>query len=331
MTKILKIGIIGAGKIVESNHLPVLLNLPSVTVSWLFDKSAERATLVSRMYNIAVINEQELEEKIQSVDICLITVPYGVREPYIRLCASHKKSVYVEKPFATTVPEHLEYNKLFSPPDIAIGFQRRYYPFIKNLKYFIDNKIFGKIISINFNQGYFQLKGGSGFLSDAAMSGGGVIIESAIHTLDQILEFTGSEDLTVGRVKSIIKNGIDYDTQFETQLETGGDHVTVNCHISCLKNLDNGLEIIFENAVISLQPSPDAVCKVKARQGEIIYNISPSGNGSMVSATAAFIYFWQDFVSAVHTRTPNKTSSNSSLLTTKWIEQLYTKIKSAEN
>ena len=156
MSKKINIGIIGAGKIVESIHLPVLLNIQEINVEWIFDKDDNRSALLSSMYPVEKINADSLDEKIAATDLCLIAVPYGVRDSYIRTCAAMKKMVYVEKPFATTTAQHEEYCKLFEPPDIAIGFQRRYYPFVEEIKQIISEGAHGKIRSIHFNQGYFN-------------------------------------------------------------------------------------------------------------------------------------------------------------------------------
>ena len=96
-----KIGIIGAGIIAEFSHIPVLKTIPDVKVQWVFDKNSDRSRLLSDMYGIDIKHEEALEKGIEEVDICLLTVPFGVRIPYIQICADKNKAVYVEKPFAT--------------------------------------------------------------------------------------------------------------------------------------------------------------------------------------------------------------------------------------
>ncbi|MDB5223200.1 MAG: NADH-dependent dehydrogenase family protein [Chitinophagaceae bacterium] len=324
--KNLKVGIIGAGKIVESNHLPALLNIPGISVSWIYDKNNERAKLLSNMYAVNAI--PTWQDKLNNVDICLIATPYGVRDPYIRACAALRKCVYIEKPFATTLHEHHQYAELFDPHHIAIGFQRRYYPFMTDIKYIIKNQLFGKLKTININQGYFQIKGGAGFISDAKLSGGGLIIESAIHTLDQILEFTDAESMDVKEVYSLSKEGIDYDTVFTTKINTRDNSLNVQAHISCLQNLDNGLRLEFEKAIIHFQPSPDCNLFVTTHADNKIFQFKSVSNyyEQAGSVNASFVLFWQDFISAINSHMPNRTNAFASLLITDWIEQLYHKI-----
>lgn len=318
----ISIGIIGCGKIVESNHIPALLNIPGVVIGWVFDKSKSRSSLISEMYGLIAISEQDLEPKISEVDICLLAVPYGVRSSYIRMCAEMNKAIYVEKPFAVTPGEHKEYCDLFPGHKLAVGFQRRYYKTVQDLKDIIQQGIFGKLHSIEFRQGYFQLKGGSGFISNAAMSGGGVIIESAIHTLDQILLFTEASQVDVLELKTISKNGIDYDTVFSGNISSASGEVKYNCHISSLRNLDNGVSLTFENAVVELMPSPASVLNVKGPAETFSLEYKNDKNKAE-SVNHSFVLFWMDFINAYKTGKPNQTSGVSSLLTSEWIGRIY--------
>jgi predicted dehydrogenase len=324
--KEIKIGIIGCGKIVESNHLPALMNIEDVTISWVFDKNEARASLVAEMYNLKPIGEAVLKTQLANIDICLLAVPYGVRSDYIRLCADLGKALYVEKPFATTAKEHSTFCDLFPPYKLAVGFQRRYYKSVQDLKAIIDQEIFGKLRSVKFSQGYFQLKGGTGFISDAAMSGGGVIIESAIHTLDQILQFTEAEDVQVKEARAIYKNGIDYDTHFSGSLNSRKGTVDYTCHISCLRNLDNGLVLQFDNATLQLMPGPAPEIMIKTASGNIQVSHLPLRGNAAENVNKAFVLLWSDFITALRKQESNTTSGVSSMLTSVWIENIYKRI-----
>lgn len=318
----LQVGIIGAGKIVESSHLPVLLSIPEVNVSWIFDKDERRAELINKMYFVRSIPESRLDKNIEEIDICLIALPYGVRGEYIRRCADLNKSVYIEKPFATSVAEHIMYSSMFPIANIAVGFQRRYYPFVTMLEKLIKDQTFGSIKRITFNQGYFQLKGGTTFSSNAKLSGGGVIIESAIHTLDQVLQFCDAEQVDVKELQSIAKNGIDYDTRFISQISNGKETFEVHAHISCLRNLDNGISIEFENRTLSFLPSANVIFY----EGKSRARLQQEGSSTV---NIAFLEFWKEFLNAIRFQQANLTSACSSLLTTEWVEKIYKKINAA--
>ena len=320
-----KVGIIGAGKIVENSHLPVLKNLDNVTVEWVYDINPKRTKLLSRMYNVKPISNWE--QNLSKIDICVITIPYGVRMPYLKAASRLKKSVYVEKPFALSVQEHIDISSRFKPNEIAIGFQRRCYKIAHELKQIIESGIFGSLKNIDFKQGYFTLKGGQGYLSDAKLSGGGVLIESAIHSFDQILNFTAATEVEVDDVNYIQKNGIDYDTTVQSYLTTPIGKIPVTSHISTLRNLNNGLTLSFDHATIKCKLSPDAIINVLSKNGnqfsiENLFN--PQNYPKTINGS--FFLFWGKFIEALNDNTENLTSARSSLLTTTWMEKIYVTI-----
>lgn len=331
LNKILRIGIIGAGSIVENTHLPVLKSNGNISVAWIYDSNIERSKLVSTMYRIPVMQESMLEKGFDEIDICLLAIPYGARLKYIELCASKQLGLYVEKPFAKTIHEHQKYCSLFTPSNIAIGFQRRYYQIVSTLSSIINSGIVGELKAIKFRQGYFTIKGGGSYLSNAQLAGGGVIIESAIHALDQILLFTNAKSVKLLQIKSLHKKGIDYDTVFSSEIKTSRGVIHIDCEISTLQNLENILELHFENTVIKCRLSPEVYLRAVGKtKKEINFNIEPEitqNTKTALTVNESFHIFWDEFISALNTSSPNITSASTSLITTSWIEQIYQNIK----
>jgi len=325
--KVYKVGIIGAGKIVENSHLPVLKNIDNISVEWIYDIDKKRTDLLSEMYKIAPVITNNLEEEISKIDICVITIPYGVRMPYLQAASRFKKSVYVEKPFALSVQEHIDISSMFNANEIAIGFQRRCYKIAHELKEIIQSGIFGSLKNIDFKQGYFSIKGGKGYLSDVNLSGGGVIIESAIHSFDQILNFTAATDVEVDNLSFIQKNGIDYDTTVQSYLTTPLGKIPVTSQVSTLRNLNNGLTLSFDHATIKCKLSPDAIINVFSKNGkqfsiENLFNLQNYPK----TVNSSFFLFWEKFIESLNKKTENFTSASTSLLTTKWMENIYVTI-----
>ncbi len=330
-----KIGIIGAGSIVETNHLPAIKSVEDLEIAWIYDRNQRRTDLLSKMYGIGSCGEDTLQGAVAEVDICLLAIPYGVRKPYIDLCRQLEKSMVIEKPFAFSVEEHLSYCSGFKAWQISVNFQRRYYHSVMALREVIRSGIFGKLKAIRFTQGYFSLKGGSGYLSDASLSGGGVIAESAIHALDIILHITGASDVGLDSLKTISVRGIDYDSVFDSWLETGNSRIPVHCEISTLQNLDNGLELQFEQACLFSELSPDSEILVRGQgrhsPGFTLQGYDPGGaNKGARRINEAFLSFWKQVAGAMQDEQVNPTSAAQCLLTTQWLEPIYQKIKSID-
>jgi hypothetical protein len=327
-----RIGIFGAGSIVEGNHLPAIVSLQQAKVAWIYDKNASRCTLVSKMYGVPALAEASIEQGLEKVDICLLATPYGTRRPYIDLCRQHGKAIVIEKPFAFSKKEHLASCAGFSEWGIAVNFQRRFYRSVAILTKIIRSGLLGTLRSVSFLQGNFTLKGGSGYLSSATLAGGGVIAESSSHILDIILLITGAKNIQLLDLRSLYKDGLDYDTVFDSLITTSDGEVPVHCEITTLRNLSNGLYLDFENGLLSCDLSPDGKLFLRNRKdhkiefslcGESLYE------GMEREATRineAFLIFWQQFIQGMQTQQSNFTSACSSLLTSSWLEEIYKKI-----
>jgi predicted dehydrogenase len=324
-----KIGIIGAGTIVETNHLPAISIAQQAEVAWIYDKNPSRTALVAKMYGLPVLQDGLVESALQQVDVCLLATPYGVRGPYIEWCKQHHTALVVEKPFAFSLREHMDYCAGFEEWEIAVNLQRRFYRSAAVLQRIIQTGIFGRLQSVQFRQGYFTQKGGSGYISDARLAGGGVIAESAIHIQDIILWITGAQEVTVRQMRSFCANRLDYDSEFDSDIVSAGNTISVHCGISTLRNLDNGLQLQFEHALVLSDLSPDGGIFIKKGDGEKLgFAMSAIPEYQDLSLTAAkvneaFLVFWQQFLSGLDNRSANRTSAYRSRLTTCWIEGIY--------
>jgi predicted dehydrogenase len=327
-----KIGIIGAGSIVETNHIPAINALSDANIAWIYDRNPARMALVSKMYGIPSLPHGMAGEDLPDVDVCLLATPYGSRKPYIEACRQKGKALVIEKPFAFSKEEHLANCSGFRQWDIGVNFQRRYYHSVGVLRKIIRLNVFGRLKYIRFVQGNFTLKGGSGYLSNVALAGGGVIAESCSHILDIILAVTAAEDVKVIQLQSLHLAGLDYDTVFDSEIKMGNDEVAVRCEISTLRNLDNGLCLEFEHANVSCDLSPDGKIFIRdagKKQVEFVVAESPSYEGLSLQATRigdAFLAFWRQFLLGLREQKANRTSAYSSLLTSSWIGDIYGKI-----
>ncbi|MBS1659719.1 MAG: Gfo/Idh/MocA family oxidoreductase [Bacteroidetes bacterium] len=338
----LKIGIIGAGAIVETTHLPAILSLPETGVAWVYDKNETRSSMLSSMYGIPALTGASPDKALKDVDVCLLATPYGVRKPYIDRCRELGKALVIEKPFAFSEQEHKAYCQGFKEWAIAVNFQRRFYRSVAILNGIMQTRPFGRLRSLRFVQGNFTLKGGSGFISNVGLAGGGVIAESASHILDIMLFITGASKVRVTQKKCLHVAGLDYDTEFDSEFTTPDGLIPVSCAISTLRNLDNGLYLDFENALVSCDVSPDGAVFVRDRQsgrvelelqGEALAgNVAsqpPAGSAGLQARriNEAFFIFWQQFAEGMLKQKPNATSAYSCLLTSAWLEGVYSTLK----
>jgi predicted dehydrogenase len=87
--KTVRVGIVGAGRVADTHHLPVLALMPDVELAWICYLNRARAAKLARSYGI-----DEVQEKIAAcsdVDVPLLATPIALvesiapdREPKLR-------------------------------------------------------------------------------------------------------------------------------------------------------------------------------------------------------------------------------------------------------
>ncbi len=332
-----KLGIIGAGKIVEDAHLPVLLGMNKIKVAWISDASEERSKLLSKMYAVPYMPLDEAMKSLSDLDVCLIATPLGARKSYIEACAQAGISIYVEKPFARTSEEHEYYCSLFPDNKIAVGFQRRFFSGTQIMKNIAEQGIFGRLRKIELYHGSYSLKSGgpNRYVTNAKLSGGGVIIESSIHCLDQILFCAGAKKVAVQSAEAVVFDGLDYESKVKSSL-TSDDGRSIDV-LTCLTNLRNSKNCFlfyFDTAEISMGTLPDSLPFVKslgpsADAVGFNINISPPGSALWALTSNQSLYLsWNCFLKGIDEGTAQITSAHSSRLITAWIDDIYRRILS---
>lgn len=331
----IRIGIVGAGKIVEDAHLPVLLTLPNVSIAWITDQRAERRDLLSEMYRIPAVPPEIALRQIQDIDVCLLAIPFGVRREYMDRCIQCGTSIYVEKPFARSEADHIMQMNQLPHYKLAVGFQRREYHAAQTLRAIINNGMLGDLRSIQLTEANFTLScgGAQSFRTSASQSGGGITIESSIHSLDLIQFLTSATDVQTDHVRSIVRNGIDYQMQCDSRLTmSGGREIPVSAFISRLKSLPDVFQFHFEDTVVELPTKPQFPLLLKSNKSDAGWYAMVPDEFAPVAAhniNTAFVLFWERFLAGLKTAVPNLTSAYTSVLTSRWVEQIYRSMDSS--
>ncbi len=327
MKRIRRVGVIGAGQIVENAHLPVLLNLPGVEVRWIADMSPKRTALLSKMYRLPVRDLGALDAMLDDVDVCLIATPVGVRAPYLDACARKEKGVLTEKPFALSATAHQALCDRFPPHALGVCFQRRFYASLSAIQTVVKRRLFGKLESISFGIGGLDLKSGgpTRYLGDPKLSGGGVVMDLGVHVLDQVLVATEASAVDVQTVRSIAMDGIDYEAIVDATLETEHGPVPVHGEMTRLRPLGSGFVFTFENATIRFSVGPEATLSAVARDGGPSFHVD-SPEGGATTAAQAFFALWTRFIDGLERSVETPVSATTSIVTARWVDGIYAKM-----
>ena len=321
------VGIVGAGNIAQTIHLPVLKAMDNVIVKWITDVDKEKANLLAKSYETTVV---ESIVNAPVVDIVLLTIPYAYRSEYYQEIKNRNCAVYLEKPIALTVKEHNMISSLLSPYKIACGFQRRSWGPTLLVKELIDNKIFGKLKSVVYELGNpVSFVGAQGFVSNPQAPGGGILFEVGIHGLDTILFCTSAESVNVRDVCLVEENGVDIHTNARFDIAVQANIVTCETTVSKLKETKNRLEFRFDDAILSysLFSSEGKIFISPCDDQSQSYVLTRSANGQIYPITGyqTFYEHWQTFIDGLLNKEINRTSITESIRTTELIENIYSK------
>ena len=328
-----RIGIVGAGKIVENAHLPALLGRNDITVEWVADKLDAHSERVAKMFSVKCIPISQACKRIDGIDLCLLAIPYGVRNEYLSACAANHVAVYVEKPLAKTVDEHERLIKSIGTNRLAVGFQRRYYNSVAILRDLIRSRVFGTLKSASVHlQNYSLTSGGGRYITDASISGGGITIEVGIHLLDVVVDLLRPSRIETIRVDGLMENGIDYHIDSSHILTTEGHRIPVECHFSLLCQGASGILFNFESAQLEIGMEAQGAIRVHSLQHDHVFglesNLAPSTYRANSSAEA-FACAWDDFLRVVRQEGDCRLLASHSVKTTDWIESIYAGLNNA--
>jgi len=320
-----RIGIVGAGNIVETMHLPVLLNLPEARVVWLADADEDRARAVARAFGVRAVGLPRGPSDVPESDVVLLAVHVGARPLYFEAFARRGVAVFAEKPFARTVAEHARLLGLFPEHRLGCGYMRRTYATTAFLRRAVRGKWFGPLRRIRIAEGGRVTKTGRSRTpyDDPSVAGGGVLMDLGTHSVDLALYLLGASTVEVHGAQIVWDGALDRKVtgELEVPFETG--IVTIEVCVSWLDRQPNRIELEFPAVSLSAPNDPEPRIEFR-RPGceEAQATMEVSGLGARTSYQAFFLE-WRSFLEGLRTGSASLVSAASALPTTTAIEGLY--------
>jgi len=182
----INVGILGIGNFAQSVHLPNLKKLgDKFNIYALASLSGVKARNAGDFFNARYITTQ-YEEIIAdpNINLVMICTRHGNHASLALKALEAGKQVFVEKPLATT-PEDLRMLEEFfkkhpgDAPMLMVGYNRRFSPYIREIKRHTDKRIGPLFIHYRMNAGY-QPAG------HWTHEDGGRIIGEACHIIDLV-------------------------------------------------------------------------------------------------------------------------------------------------
>jgi predicted dehydrogenase len=183
--KVVKLGLIGCGRVMETRHLPALRNLPDVAVVAAADLDTDRLKRVADRFHIKHRYTNFLalldDPAIEAVAVC---VPAQFHVEVALAALDAEKHLFIEKPLALSLDEseRLIARAAQSPRKVMIGFNLRWQRLVRQARAMIQQRTLGPLALIrtaltSYDENVPEWR-------KQRNLGGGVLFELAVHHFD---------------------------------------------------------------------------------------------------------------------------------------------------
>ncbi len=327
----IRVGVIGAGWVATSWHLPVLAAMPQVELSWICDVDRRRAEKIARAFGVRETRQDAAD--CPDVDLALVAIPLGFREPVLATVFSRKWHVFVEKPFAATCAEHDGILQAAGCAGVEVGvaFLRRFYAGTVIARQLIARSMLGPIEQIWATDGQqvrsTTLAGDMSWRADRRAAGGGLLIEAGCHIVDQVLALSGAVNFELDHCELGYYGDVEYEFKTAGTLKlNGGRRCQFGLAASWLNELYNAIVIEFASSRLRVSiAADDAGAWLEDREGNPICHLDRAAGSDGVSkgGSQAVYAEWRAFIEQCRSRVPSCADAASGRLTTQFIEECY--------
>jgi 2-alkyl-3-oxoalkanoate reductase len=194
-SKNFKVGFIGTGNI-AAVHADAIKSLSNTTLAAVYDPNEGAMKRFAQKYGAQA---SSLEALLSNPDISVIHVltPPDTHAKLIAQCAPSGKSLFVEKPIATTPADIELLSTLINQPGQQIGVNQNmvFHPAMEELRQLVNSKKYGQVkqLDLTFRPVLRQLSAMQ-FSHWMFRSPLNLLLEQAVHPVSQILALLGKPD-----------------------------------------------------------------------------------------------------------------------------------------
>mgnify|MGYP000156166948 FL=1 len=319
----LEIGIIGAGNISSTVHLPLLSCIENVSVKYIADTFDPKD--LAKTYNTQSIKITDITS-LPDCDIAVLAIPVGVRKKYIQEFSKRKTAIFTEKPFAIDPETHKSFLELSNR--ISCNYMRIYYNSTRQIKDIITSRIFGPIKKVSITEGGIIGKTGrekSSYQANPKLSGGGLLMETGCHTLSQ-LDFL-FDNIVVRESKVIWQDDFDIDVQVVFDI-SGNNSFSIDYHITMIKPVETLTTFFFEHFELSFNHLvPNPVFTISNHNSEEQFTLRQENRFAATFAQAYYLK-WKSFLHQITQGDIIDTKFETSFKTTQMISDIIQKGRS---
>ncbi|HEX5613955.1 MAG TPA: Gfo/Idh/MocA family oxidoreductase [Acidimicrobiia bacterium] len=203
----MRIGLVGCGHIgtVHAYALQQLhdAQLVDAALTATFDTDASRAARVARHHGGEPA--ASLEALLDAVDVVWVCTWTAGHLEVVDAAATRGLPIFCEKPLARTLAECEQVASALRRVPHQVGLVLRWSPVFARAAEIVHDGRFGAVLGATLRDDqYFPIQGlyGSTWRKDAALAGGGTLLEHSIHDVDVLRWLLGDPDDVTARVAS---------------------------------------------------------------------------------------------------------------------------------
>jgi predicted dehydrogenase/nucleoside-diphosphate-sugar epimerase len=323
-----RVAVIGCGAVARESLLPVLAGHEGVALGPLVDRDERRARELANAYGVAsVLTDMNALSK-DVVDAVVLATPPAHHAPGALSLIGKGLHVLVEKPMAITAADAramvdaAERAKV----TISVGLYRRFLPSVQLLRALVERREFGRIVSVDAEEGGpygWPLATLDGLRRSSG--GGGTLIDLGSHVIDLVLFAVRGTPILESYADNE-RGGIETDCVLRASLDTPHGRVPFRLEMSRTRELRGTVRIVCEHATLELPRASFTDVLVKPPQtatgAPIRYSAAWQGQGDF-SGFEAFRLEMDDWITGITQGTEPVLSGRSVVPVVTLIEDAY--------
>lgn len=196
MSDPVRIGLIGAGAVVQVAHLPVLKKLKNIQLAAICDVDLPKARALAERFGIRDVFD-DIEDLLahEQVDALLIATPNHLHEPHILAALAANAHVLVEKPvsLSSTGAQKVARAAEKRGRVVMAGMTHRYRPDAQAVRSFVQSGELGEIDSVRASWHVARFtRSALGWRQRRDESGGGAMLDLGLTMLDLCFWLAGN-------------------------------------------------------------------------------------------------------------------------------------------
>ncbi len=204
----IKWGVIGCGGIANRRTLPGMMLDDNAELVAVMDMRIEAAEACREKYGAKyAFDKAEELLAFEEIEAVYIASPVFCHKAQCAMAAKAGKHILLEKPMGLSVAEAREIAEICDAAGVKLGvaFMMRFHSYHREMRRLVSEGILGEIVSARaqFTCWYPEME--NCWRQNKALSGGGAMLDMAIHSIDLIRYITGLE---IEETKGIFGNQV---------------------------------------------------------------------------------------------------------------------------